>query len=66
MMVGIISPVGLLFVAAIYPVAMSFWHPSPSEGWIEAWISSAPRQSQAQGGLQRSKSLTTMALFTDP
>jgi hypothetical protein len=30
-MVGIISPVGLLFVAAIYPVAMSLWHPSPSE-----------------------------------
>jgi peptidoglycan/LPS O-acetylase OafA/YrhL len=23
--------VGLLFVAAIYPVAMSLWHPSPSD-----------------------------------
>jgi len=23
--------VGLLFVAAIYPMAMSLWHPSPSD-----------------------------------
>jgi len=23
--------VGLLFVAAIYPVVMSLWHPSPSD-----------------------------------
>jgi hypothetical protein len=27
----VMVPVGLLFVAAIYPVAMSLWHPSPSD-----------------------------------
>ena len=32
--------VGLLFVAAIYPVAMSLWHPSPSDDTGDAMMMS--------------------------
>ena len=30
--------VGLLFVAAIYPMAMSLWHPSPSDDTVDTMM----------------------------